>query len=109
MLHDSHPSRTCECFACSLRAAQMNAIRCLPLDVLPSGSARTALEVLAAAGVAVRVAPGKGTARDWTIRIGKCEALSAKMWRLAWAQLCEWAGLSGYVAGVMGADEFGEH
>lgn len=113
---DDHPFRTCACFACSLRAARLNAIRCLPLDVLPSGAARAALEMLAAAGCDVRVvASHSDDCGAWGVWLGALAdarrdgdgSVPLRLWLVSWRHLCAHAGLTGYVAGLMGVDELG--
>lgn len=90
---------------------------CCP-RVPPTAAARTALKALAAAGCDVRVIPPMGkVAGDWTISISELArarrdgdgAVRAKVWLLSWRHLCASAGLTGYMAGLIGMDELGEH
>lgn len=110
-----------DCFVCQLRAARLRAVRMIPLDVLPTGAARLALETLIEAGCYVRVLPpqdrdrgGAGTWLLWVDALAKARrdgdgTVPLPLWRLSWRHLCAKAGLTGVVAGLMALDELGEH
>ena len=115
-----------DCFVCGLRSARLNAVRMIPLDVLPSGPARDALEILAAApSVELHVLPPQplGGSRDahsrdgWRVWLGAVAhtrqdgdgAVPLRVWAVGWQYFVAGTDLAGYVAGLLGLEELGEH